>query len=74
MTSLKMVLIRVLLSHPPLLRINPTLGREALSRISDPGHVLRESLTHLKETLSSGMAQLHFDVSIVVSFPYRIME
>ncbi len=45
-------------------RINPTFGKVDLPNldVSDPGHVMRESLTDLKENLASGRANLQFDV------------
>jgi len=47
-----------------LTRVNPSTGSEALPKISDPGHMLRQSLTYLKESLASGSAlSLQFDVS-----------
>ena len=47
-----------------LTRVNPATGSEALPHIPDPGHMLRQSLTYLKESLASGSAlSLQFDVS-----------
>ena len=47
-----------------LTRVIPSSETEAISQVADAGHVLRQSLTHLKESLSnSGILSLQFDVS-----------
>lgn len=47
-----------------LTRVIPSSESEAISQVADAGHVLRQSLTHLKESLSnSGILSLQFDVS-----------
>ena len=50
-----------------LQRVNPILRSSAPTMDNDPGHMLRESLTSLKVTLSSGKGLLHFDVSAKIS-------
>ena len=55
-----------------LSRINPTINKRSLPQISDPGHMLRESLTCLKEMFLSERALLHFDVSqLVLSYSHN---
>lgn len=44
-----------------LSRVNPMVRAQASPQAADPGHMLRESLTHLKETIATGKALLHFD-------------
>ena len=54
----------VIVKPQNLTRDNPSTGSEALPKISDPGQMLRQSLTYLKESLASGNAlSLQFDVS-----------
>ena len=45
-------------------RINPA-PQSSPVKLDDPGHMLRESLTTLKESLSSTKELLHFDVSTI---------
>lgn len=45
-----------------LKRINPSLVSPP-PQVDDPGHMLRESLTTLKGSLTSTKGLLHFDVS-----------
>lgn len=44
-----------------LKRVNPALA-SSLPQVDDPGHMLRESLTTLKGSLTSTKGLLHFDV------------
>ncbi len=49
-------------------RINPAPASPSVSKLNDPGHMLRESLTMLKESLVNGRSLLHFDVRMCVGW------
>ena len=51
----------------PSTMTSPLLATVSCPKLDDPGHMLRESLTALKGSLSSGKGQLHFDVSVQTS-------
>lgn len=47
-----------------LTRVIPSSESEAISQVADAGHMLRQSLTHLKESLANNsILSLQFDVS-----------
>ncbi len=47
-------------------RINPAPASLSESKLDDPGYMLRESLTILKESLVNGRSLLHYDVRMCV--------